>query len=223
MWCLLSRRQQINGHMTHGMELLLMATFGDEEPLMTKLASLSLHQLHSSYFIICNCELYSLVDRLESLAFWRLWKLFWMQTTSHEEQSTSHLAMMKRYLAKFTCTLRKVLIHTCAGVRKKWCSKNCESIREARHQTGICSWWRHKFLSFQFELYQEYWQENFTIFKGGSITEGMIEGVTKPVAVIGIAEKGFVTLKLNVTGPGGHSSMPDSGAIWSRSKIVLTL
>lgn len=32
--------------------------------------------------------------------------------------------------------------------------------------------------------------------------------IAKPVALIGIAEKGYVTLEMSVTGQGGHSSMP---------------
>jgi carboxypeptidase PM20D1 len=44
--------------------------------------------------------------------------------------------------------------------------------------------------------------------EGGMITDGMVEGLDGRVAIIGIAEKGFVSLELVVRGEGGHSSMP---------------
>jgi carboxypeptidase PM20D1 len=44
--------------------------------------------------------------------------------------------------------------------------------------------------------------------EGGMVTEGLIPGVTAPVALVGIAEKGFVTLELTANGEGGHSSLP---------------
>lgn len=45
--------------------------------------------------------------------------------------------------------------------------------------------------------------------EGGIITEEKLPGVTKPVALIGTSEKGYLTLELMVEKPGGHSSMPD--------------
>lgn len=44
--------------------------------------------------------------------------------------------------------------------------------------------------------------------EGGSVIDGFLPGVEKPVAVIGISEKGYVSLKLTVEMNGGHSSMP---------------
>ncbi|MBI4820730.1 MAG: M20 family peptidase [Deltaproteobacteria bacterium] len=44
--------------------------------------------------------------------------------------------------------------------------------------------------------------------EGSSMVEGLIPGVKEPVAVIGIAEKGYVSLELSVRAEGGHSSMP---------------
>jgi carboxypeptidase PM20D1 len=46
--------------------------------------------------------------------------------------------------------------------------------------------------------------------EGGSIMQDVIPGVQLPVALIGIAEKGYVTLELKVEGRPGHSSMPSS-------------
>ncbi|HEV8321333.1 MAG TPA: M20 family peptidase [Myxococcota bacterium] len=44
--------------------------------------------------------------------------------------------------------------------------------------------------------------------EGLAILDGIVEGVSKPVALVGLAEKGYVTVELTVTGEGGHSSMP---------------
>ena len=49
---------------------------------------------------------------------------------------------------------------------------------------------------------------SFVLDEGGVIVEGIVPGVTAPVALIGIAEKGYLTLRLEVETPGGHSSMP---------------
>lgn len=50
----------------------------------------------------------------------------------------------------------------------------------------------------------------FTLDEGLVVTDGILPGLSKPVAIIGIAEKGLVTLKLSAHGPGGHGSMPPS-------------
>ncbi len=44
--------------------------------------------------------------------------------------------------------------------------------------------------------------------EGGSVINGFLPGVDRPVAVIGISEKGYLSLILNVEMDGGHSSMP---------------
>ncbi|MEO5684292.1 MAG: M20/M25/M40 family metallo-hydrolase [Chitinophagaceae bacterium] len=44
--------------------------------------------------------------------------------------------------------------------------------------------------------------------EGGEITEGKIKDVKRPVAVIGVAEKGYASFELTVQQEGGHSSMP---------------
>ncbi|MEE2901414.1 MAG: M20 family peptidase [Myxococcota bacterium] len=48
----------------------------------------------------------------------------------------------------------------------------------------------------------------FILDEGGSITKGIVPGVADPVAMVGIAEKGFLSLELSVETDGGHSSMP---------------
>jgi carboxypeptidase PM20D1 len=44
--------------------------------------------------------------------------------------------------------------------------------------------------------------------EGGTITSGVLPGVEAPVAVVGIAEKGFADVELRVIDAGGHSSTP---------------
>jgi carboxypeptidase PM20D1 len=48
----------------------------------------------------------------------------------------------------------------------------------------------------------------FVLDEGGIITEGVMTQVDRPVAIIGVAEKGYVNLRLRVDAPGGHSSQP---------------
>jgi carboxypeptidase PM20D1 len=51
-------------------------------------------------------------------------------------------------------------------------------------------------------------QANLVIDEGGEITTEDIKDVNRPVALIGIAEKGYVTFELSVAKTGGHSSTP---------------
>jgi carboxypeptidase PM20D1 len=44
--------------------------------------------------------------------------------------------------------------------------------------------------------------------EGGVVVDHAMPGVNPPVALIGIAEKGYETLELSVKGEGGHSSIP---------------
>lgn len=46
--------------------------------------------------------------------------------------------------------------------------------------------------------------------EGMLITEGMIDGLAAPAAIVGVAEKGTLTLKLTATAVPGHSSMPSN-------------
>ncbi|TAL38826.1 MAG: M20 family peptidase [Spirochaetes bacterium] len=48
----------------------------------------------------------------------------------------------------------------------------------------------------------------FVLDEGGTITQDIVKGIDKKVALLGIAEKGYLTLELTVTAEGGHSSMP---------------
>ena len=50
--------------------------------------------------------------------------------------------------------------------------------------------------------------------EGGAITKGALPGLDRPLAVVGIAEKGYLSIELKVEAPGGHSSAPpDSTSI----------
>ena len=51
--------------------------------------------------------------------------------------------------------------------------------------------------------------------EGFAVLDGVIGGVNVPVAMIGVAEKGYVSVELTATGSGGHSSMPsdDNAAV----------
>ena len=44
--------------------------------------------------------------------------------------------------------------------------------------------------------------------EGQVVTQGIVAGFDQPVALIGIAEKGYLSLEFVVEGEGGHSSMP---------------
>ncbi len=44
--------------------------------------------------------------------------------------------------------------------------------------------------------------------EGGAVVEGIFPGVTDPIAVVGVSEKGILSLKLSVDQQGGHASTP---------------
>lgn len=61
----------------------------------------------------------------------------------------------------------------------------------------------------------------FVLDEGGAIASGVLPGVERPVALIGIAEKGFATVEMTARGEGGHSSMPPPhGAIGRVARAV---
>jgi carboxypeptidase PM20D1 len=67
-------------------------------------------------------------------------------------------------------------------------------------------------------------QLEMVLDEGGVIGEGVLPGVTAPVALVGIAEKGFVTLELSARVSGGHSSLPPrQGAVGIVSAAVVKL
>ncbi|MFK8020472.1 MAG: M20 family peptidase [Pseudomonadales bacterium] len=50
----------------------------------------------------------------------------------------------------------------------------------------------------------------WSLDEGSFVAEGIMPGLTTPLALVNVAEKGSVTLELIAHGPGGHSSMPEA-------------
>jgi len=48
----------------------------------------------------------------------------------------------------------------------------------------------------------------YLLDEGGAITSGLVPGVRAPVALVGIAEKGYLDVELSVRDVGGHASRP---------------
>ena len=64
----------------------------------------------------------------------------------------------------------------------------------------------------------------FSLDEGSAILDGVIPGATRPIAQIGLSEKGSVTLLLKARTKGGHSSMPPlQTAVGKIGRAVLRL
>ena len=63
---------------------------------------------------------------------------------------------------------------------------------------------------------------DFAIDEGLLITEGIMKGLDKPAALIGVAEKGYVTLVLTAHSTPGHSSMPPHDTAIGTMSAALT-
>ncbi len=48
----------------------------------------------------------------------------------------------------------------------------------------------------------------YVLDEGLAVTQGIVPGLEAPAALVGIAEKGFVSIELSAEAAGGHSSMP---------------
>ena len=60
--------------------------------------------------------------------------------------------------------------------------------------------------------------------EGGAITKGTLPGIERPIAMIGVTEKGHLTLKLKATTQPGHASTPSAEtAIGALSLAIATL
>ncbi len=60
--------------------------------------------------------------------------------------------------------------------------------------------------------------------EGGAIIEGVFPGVKKPIAVVGLTEKGLTDIEFLLEGSGGHASTPDRiNPLAVMSKVILQL
>ncbi len=65
----------------------------------------------------------------------------------------------------------------------------------------------------------------WTLDEGSGLVDGLIPGAPRPVALIAMAEKGYVTLKFSATAAGGHSSAPGPDtavSLVSRAVVAVT-
>lgn len=60
--------------------------------------------------------------------------------------------------------------------------------------------------------------------EGGFVVSGVIRGVASPLALIGVAEKGFCNYELTLEGEGGHSSMPPAHtALGNAARLIAAI
>ncbi|MFO0620137.1 MAG: M20 family peptidase [Polyangia bacterium] len=59
-------------------------------------------------------------------------------------------------------------------------------------------------------------QLELTLDEGLTVLQGMMPGVTRPVALVGVSEKGFINVEIEAAGEGGHSSMPPKQTLIGR-------
>ncbi len=65
-------------------------------------------------------------------------------------------------------------------------------------------------------------QPAIVLDEGGAVTKGALPGLSRPLAVVGIAEKGYLSVELTATGPGGHSSVPPDSTSIERLNAALS-
>lgn len=57
--------------------------------------------------------------------------------------------------------------------------------------------------------------------EGLTLTEGLVAGVSRPVALVGVAEKGYLNITLRARAAGGHSSMPPQDTAIGRLALAI--
>ena len=64
----------------------------------------------------------------------------------------------------------------------------------------------------------------FVLDEGGFIADGIVDGLDKSLAMINTAEKGYVSYRLTINTPGGHSSAPPTdNTIGSLARAIVKL
>jgi len=65
---------------------------------------------------------------------------------------------------------------------------------------------------------------DYVLDEGGVVSSGVISSVKKPIALIGVAEKGYCNLKINIKAEGGHASTPPKNtSLGLVSKVICAL
>jgi len=62
----------------------------------------------------------------------------------------------------------------------------------------------------------------YILDEGGMVSEGVISGIGQPAALVGVTEKGYLSIELTVQSPGGHSSMPSRDTNIGRLSRAIT-
>lgn len=62
----------------------------------------------------------------------------------------------------------------------------------------------------------------FVLDEGGAVASGAFPGVTRPLGVVGVSEKGTLSLRLTASGRGGHASRPAKGGPAARIAGAIT-
>ena len=65
---------------------------------------------------------------------------------------------------------------------------------------------------------------DFVLDEGGVVADGVFPMLKKPMAMVGIAEKGITSIRITVKGTGGHASMPPKNtAVGVLAKVIADL
>lgn len=60
--------------------------------------------------------------------------------------------------------------------------------------------------------------------EGGAVVRGVFPGIARPLAMLGVAEKGVTDIELSVQSQGGHASTPPrKGAAWSLARAIMRI
>lgn len=62
----------------------------------------------------------------------------------------------------------------------------------------------------------------FVLDEGGAVASGAFPGLTRPLGVVGVSEKGVLSLRLTASGRGGHASRPAKGGPAARMAAAIT-